>query len=239
MLEIKDLKVEVEKKIVLENFNLKVSKNEIHLIMGPNGSGKSSFTKALSGHPLFKVKKGSIKFLKKDLLKEEISKRAKEGIFVSFQYPLEIENISNLDFLFEMYNLRNKKIEKEKFKKLLKRKMKILKMDEKLLKRGFNEGFSGGEKKKNEIIQMEFFSSKLIVLDEIDSGLDIDSLKIISQRIKKIKEGRGIILISHYLNLLKYIDIDFVHILKNGKIVKTGKRELCKIIKEKGYKDFL
>lgn len=239
MIEVKDLLVEVDNRIVLENFNLKVRKGEVHLIMGPNGSGKSTFAKVIAGHPFFKVKKGSVKYLKKDLLSLDAEKRASQGIFVSFQYPQEIENISNFDFLFEIYNLRNfKKLKKEAFKELLEKKMDILKMDKKLQERGVNVGFSGGEKKKNEILQLELFSSKFIILDEIDSGLDMDSLKIVSQRINEMKsKDNSIVLISHYLNLLKYIEIDFVHILKKGKIVKTGKADLVKIIKEKGYRD--
>jgi len=238
MLEIKDLCVEVENKIILKDFNLNIKKGEVHVIMGPNGSGKSTLTKVIAGHPSFKVKKGSIKYLKRDLLTYPPEKRAKEGIFISFQDPIEIESISNFEFLLEAYNIQKEKIQKKDFEKLLDEKMKVLNI-KKLKDRGINEGFSGGEKKKNEILQMELFSPKLILLDEIDSGLDIDSLKMVYDKIKSIKNDQNaFLLITHYNHFLDHIDVDFIHILCKGRITKTAKAELAKMVKEKGYKDF-
>lgn len=236
MLVVKDITVKVDKKILLQDFSLKIKKGEVHVLMGPNGAGKSTFSKVIAGYPFYKVCKGSIFYENEDLLKMSIEERAKKGIFVSFQHPTEIENISNGEFLCAAYNARwGTSLTLEKFKK------EVLKerVEESFLKRGINTSFSGGEKKKNEILQMELLDPNLVILDEIDSGLDVDALKDIAKRIKIFQKEKSIILITHYQRILEYISFDYVHILDNGKIVKKGKGELAEEIFKKGYKNIL
>ena len=241
MLEVKNLEVVVDGKILLKDFTILVKKGESHVIMGPNGAGKSTFLNVIAGHPKYKVKKGKILYEGRDLLKVPVEKRAISGIFSSFQYPIEIATVSNFEFLFSAYNLRIKEkgkkiLDRKAFEKILKEKMKLFNMKKEFLERGINKGFSGGERKKNEILQMSLFSPKLSILDEIDSGLDVDSLKVIAKIIEGLRTTKNsIILITHYKNLLRYINPDFVHILKGGKIVKTGGKELANQLEKKGY----
>ena len=241
MLSIKNLKVEVEDKALLNGFNLEVKKGEIHAIMGPNGAGKSTLSKVISGHPNYKVIEGEIFYKGKDLLKLSPDERALLGIFVSFQYPIEISGISNFDFLYSSYNLINKakgnaELSKKDFEVLLNEKLSLLDMKQEFTSRNINEGFSGGEKKKNEILQMALFSPELAILDEIDSGLDVDALRVITDKVKSLKtKDNSFILITHYQRLLNYIVPDFVHVLIGGGIIKTGGAKLAKEIEERGY----
>lgn len=241
MLKIKNLKVEVEGKVLLDGFNLNIEKGQIHALMGPNGAGKSTLSKVLSGHPKYKVIEGEIYYLGKNLLDLSPDERSLEGVFVSFQYPLEVSGISNFEFLHASYNAQmkakqSKVLSKEEFEILLYTHIERLGIKKEFVKRSINEGFSGGEKKKNEILQMALFSPKLSVLDEIDSGLDVDALKVITEEIKSLKtRENGYILITHYERLLNYIVPDYVHVLIKGKIVKTGKIELAKEIEKRGY----
>lgn len=241
MLNITNLKVEVEGKVLLSEFNLQVKEGEIHAIMGPNGAGKSTLSKVLSGHPKYKVTEGQIFFEGNNLLEMSAEKRSLMGLFVSFQYPLEIAGISNFEFLHTCYNARkkvlgDKEVNKESFQELLSSKMAFLQMKKEFTERNINEGFSGGEKKKNEVLQMSLFSPKLSILDEIDSGVDIDALKIISENINSLKTGKNCyVLITHYQRLLNYIVPDFIHILMDGRLVKTGGKELAEDIEKYGY----
>jgi Fe-S cluster assembly ATP-binding protein len=241
MLEIKNLKVEIKGKILLKNFNLAVKEGEVHAIMGPNGAGKSSLSKVLAGHPKYQVVEGEIWYKGESLLDLPPEKRALSGLFVSFQYPIEISGLTNFEFLFTSFNLRKKVLKEEPiskaaFEKLLEEKLNLLQMRGEFIRRGVNEGFSGGEKKKNEILQMALFSPDLAVLDEIDSGMDIDGLKVISENINSLKTKKNsFLIITHYQRLLSYVKADYVHILKEGKLVKTGGPELAKEIEKKGY----
>lgn len=245
MLKIKNLKVEIDGKILLEGFNLHVKEGEVHAIMGPNGAGKSTLSKVISGHPKYKVSEGEISFFGKDLLELSPVDRALLGIFVSFQYPVEIDGVSNFEFLFTSLNSRRKsenkaEVSKADFEKILDEKMSLLEMKKEFVFRNVNEGFSGGEKKKNEILQMALFSPKLSILDEIDSGVDVDALKVITDKIRSLKtEKNSYILITHYDRLLNYIKPDFVHILFNGKVVKTGTSQLAQEVEKYGYDRFV
>jgi Fe-S cluster assembly ATP-binding protein len=245
MLGIKNLKVEIEGKTLLKNFNLKIKKGEVHALMGPNGAGKSSLSKVLAGHPKYQIVEGEISYngiIISDMPPEQ---RSLMGLFVSFQYPVEISGISNFDFLFTSFNIRKKAkeeepIDKEAFEKLLEEKLQLLQMKREFITRGINEGFSGGEKKKNEILQMALFSPELAVLDEIDSGVDIDSLKVISENLNNLKTKKNsFLIITHYERLLSYVPVDYVHILKEGQLVRTGGAELAKEIEKKGYESFV
>ncbi|MEW6457397.1 MAG: Fe-S cluster assembly ATPase SufC [Acidobacteriota bacterium] len=237
LLRIENLKIEVEGKEILKGINLSINKGEIHALMGPNGTGKSTLAFTLMGHPRYEIKEGSIFYLNEDLTKLNTSQRAKKGIFMAFQYPEEIPGVSLESFLRNTYNSKNgKEISFLEFRKILKEKMKFLEMDDVFLKRYVNEGFSGGEKKRNEILQMAVFEPTLAILDETDSGLDIDSLKIVSMGINKLMNPElGILIITHYQRILNFIKPDFVHILMDGKIVKSGREELSKMLEEKGY----
>ena len=241
MLKIIDLKVAIDDKILLDGFNLHIKKGEIHAIMGPNGAGKSTLSKVISGHSKYKVLEGDILYYGNSLLDLSPDERALKGIFVSFQYPIEISGISNFEFLYACYIARQKKrgqqpIDKKDFDILLKSKLDLLDIKREFVKRSINEGFSGGEKKKNEILQMALFSPQLAVLDEIDSGLDVDALKIITNKIKALKtEDNSYILITHYERLLNYISPDYVHILCDGKVIKTGGADLASEIERRGY----
>lgn len=234
MLNIKNLQVKINEKTLIEDLNLKVNPGEIHAVMGPNGAGKSTLSNVIAGYPDYTTY-GEIFYNNKDLFKLSIEERALEKIFVSFQHPIEIGGISNFDFLYACYKAREE-ISKTDFEILLNKKLQQLEISKDFVHRNLNEGFSGGEKKKNEILQMALFMPKLSILDEIDSGLDVDALKVLTKNILNIKSpDTSIILITHYTRLLNYIKPDFVHILKNGKIIKTGNYNLALEIENKGY----
>ena len=241
MLKIQDLHVNVENKKILQGLDLEISPGEIHAIMGPNGSGKSTLANVLSGKDGYEVTKGKITYLKKNLFNLEPETRAGEGLFLAFQYPVEIPGVSGMNFLRTTLNsVRKYKKQKEldgvNFLKLLREKAKFIKMDEKLIKRSVNTGFSGGEKKRSEILQMILLEPKLAILDETDSGLDIDALKTVANGVNDLKnKNRSFLIITHYQRLLNYIVPDKVHILSNGKIVKTGDKNLAIELEKKGY----
>ena len=241
LLEIKDLQVSINDNKILKNLNLTVNKGEIHAIMGPNGSGKSTFSKVLAGHPAYSVLDGDILFKGSSILNLEPEDRSHLGIFLAFQYPIEIPGVSNEDFLRLAYNSKQKfynkpELDPLEFLTVINEKLKFVNMSPLFLSRNVNEGFSGGEKKRNEILQMVLLDSELSILDETDSGLDIDALKIISNGINKfMNPDKAIILITHYQRLLDYIKPDYVHVMQNGKIIKTGSAELAKELETKGY----
>ncbi|HEY8402548.1 MAG TPA: Fe-S cluster assembly ATPase SufC [Cytophagaceae bacterium] len=241
MLKIKDLKAKVESKDILKGINLEVKPGEVHAIMGPNGSGKSTLASVLAGRETFEVTGGSIEFLGKDLLEMSPEDRAREGVFLAFQYPIEIPGVSTTNFLKtavnEVRQYRGQEpLDAVSFLNLMKEKMKLVDIDQALLKRSLNEGFSGGEKKRNEIFQMAMLEPKLAILDETDSGLDIDALRIVANGVNKLKsKDNAVIVVTHYQRLLDYIVPDFVHVLYNGRIVKSGTKELALELEEKGY----
>tara|TARA_Y100000590_G_scaffold152069_1_gene174637 strand:+ start:4663 stop:5400 length:738 start_codon:yes stop_codon:yes gene_type:complete len=241
MLKIEDLHVNVEDKKILQGLNLKISPGETHAIMGPNGSGKSTLANVLSGKEGYDVKKGKITFLNNNLLNLEPEERAGEGLFLAFQYPVEIPGVSGMNFLRTTINsVRKYKKQKEldgvNFLKILRKKAEFIKMDENLIKRSVNTGFSGGEKKRSEILQMSLLEPKLAILDETDSGLDIDALKTVANGVNNLKnKERSFLIITHYQRLLNYIVPDKVHILSNGKIVKSGDKNLAIELEKKGY----
>ncbi len=241
MLEIHDLSANVDSKPILKGLNLKVLPGEIHAIMGPNGAGKSTLAKILSGHPSYEVTDGKVIFKDKNLLEMDPEERAHLGLFMSFQYPIEIPGVSNLQFLRSAYNAHLKaKGEKEislpEFEELLDEKMKMMEINPEFKERNLNEGFSGGEKKRNEILQMAVLNPDLAILDETDSGLDIDAMRIVAKGVNSLMNPkRGLILITHYQRLLDYIKPNFVHVMVNGKIVKSGGPELALELEEKGY----
>ena len=241
MLKIEDLHVNVENKKILQGLDLEISPGEIHAIMGPNGSGKSTLANVLSGKEGYEVTKGKITFLKKNLFNLEPETRAGEGLFLAFQYPVEIPGVSGMNFLRTTLNsVRKYKKQKEldgvNFLKLLREKAKFIKMDEKLIKRSVNTGFSGGEKKRSEILQMILLEPKLAILDETDSGLDIDALKTVANGVNNLRnKDRSFLIITHYQRLLNYIVPDKVHILLKGKIIKSGDKNLAIELEKKGY----
>lgn len=241
MLEIKDLVVEVGGKNILKGLSLSVKAGEVHAIMGPNGSGKSTLSNVIAGKDGYEVISGSIKYMGKDLLELEADERAKEGVFLAFQYPVEIPGVTNANFLKAIINEKRtykglNSMPPNEFLKMMREKMALVEMDQKFISRAVNEGFSGGEKKKNEIFQMAMLEPNLAILDETDSGLDIDALRIVSNGINQLKsKDNAFIVITHYQRLLDYIIPDFVHVLSNGKIVKTGDKSLALELEEKGY----
>jgi Fe-S cluster assembly ATP-binding protein len=241
LLEIKNLKVSIEDNIILDDLNLKVQKGEIHAIMGPNGSGKSTFSKVVAGHPAYSILGGDILFKGDSIVELSPEERSHLGIFLAFQYPIEIPGVSNEDFLRLSYNAKQRffnqpEVDPIEFLGIVTKKMQLVSMSPQFLNRNVNEGFSGGEKKRNEILQMILLDSDICILDETDSGLDIDALKIISNGINNfMTEDKGIILITHYQRLLDYVSPTYVHVMQNGKIVKTGTSELAKELEDKGY----
>ena len=241
ILEVKDLRVSINDNEILKNLNLTINKGEIHAIMGPNGSGKSTFSKILAGHPAYSVSNGDIFFKGSSILDLEPEERSHLGIFLAFQYPIEIPGVSNEDFLRLAYNSKQKFYNKPEtdpieFLSIIYEKLKLVNMSPLFLSRNVNEGFSGGEKKRNEILQMILLDSELAILDETDSGLDIDALKTISMGINNfMNPSKAILLITHYQRLLDYIKPNYVHVMQNGKIIKTGSAELAKELETKGY----
>lgn len=241
ILEIKDLKACINNNEILRSLNLTINRGEIHAIMGPNGCGKSTFSKIIAGHPAYKVLGGDIIFKGSSILDLDPEERSHLGIFLAFQYPIEIPGVSNEDFLRLAYNSKQKFLNKPEvdpieFFSIINEKLKLVNMSSIFLSRNVNEGFSGGEKKRNEILQMILLESELSILDETDSGLDIDALKIISKGINAFMDSnKAIILITHYQRLLDYIKPDYVHVMQNGKIIKTGNAELSKELEIKGY----
>ncbi len=241
MITIKNLHASVEGKEILRGINLEIKAGEVHAIMGPNGSGKSTLSSVLAGREDYEVTEGEVTFNGKDLLEMAAEDRAREGLFLAFQYPVEIPGVSNINFLKTAINeIRHYKgqeaIPAKDFLSLVKEKQKLVELDGKLTNRSVNEGFSGGEKKRNEIFQMAVLEPKLAILDETDSGLDIDALKIVANGVNALKnEHNAFVVITHYQRLLDYIVPDFVHILYNGKIVKSGTKELAMELEAKGY----
>ena len=241
LLEIKNLHVRVEDEEILRGLNLTVNPGEIHSIMGPNGSGKSTLAKVLAGREEYEPSEGSVLYNGEDLLGMDPDERAREGVFLAFQYPVEIPGVSNMQFLKESANaIRAHRgedpLETVDFLKVLREKLKIVDMDEKLLQRSVNEDFSGGEKKRYEIVQMALLDPTLCVLDETDSGLDIDALRIVAEGINTMRSPeRGMVLVTHYQRLLNYVEPDVVHVMVDGKIAKTGGKELAIELEEHGY----
>ncbi|MBM77472.1 MAG: Fe-S cluster assembly ATPase SufC [Crocinitomicaceae bacterium] len=241
MIKINNLRCEVEGQEILKGLNLDVKKGEIHAIMGPNGSGKSTLSSVLAGKEEYEVTSGTVDFLGNDLLELSPEERSWEGLFLAFQYPVEIPGVSNVNFLRTALNERNKFLEKDQisakdFLAMVKEKAALVGLNNKLKNRSVNEGFSGGEKKRNEIFQMAMLEPKLSILDETDSGLDIDALKIVSDGVNQLKsEKTATIVITHYQRLLDYIVPDFVHVLSDGKIIKSGDKSLALELEEKGY----
>ncbi|MBF2628484.1 Fe-S cluster assembly ATPase SufC [Listeria marthii] len=238
-LKIQDLHVEIEGKEILKGVNLEISTGEIHAIMGPNGTGKSTLSSAIMGHPKYEVTQGTITLDGEDVLEMEVDERARAGLFLAMQYPSEISGVTNAEFIRAAINSRREEgdeIPVMQFIRKLDAKMEILDMAEEMAERYLNEGFSGGEKKRNEILQLLMIEPKLAILDEIDSGLDIDALKVVSKGVNEMRgEGFGCLIITHYQRLLNYITPDFVHVMMQGKVVKEGGPELAKRLEAEGY----
>jgi Fe-S cluster assembly ATP-binding protein len=244
MLKITDLQASIDEKQILRGINLEIKPGEVHAIMGPNGSGKSTLASVLAGREQYDVTGGSVDFLGKDLLDMSPEDRAREGVFLAFQYPVEIPGVSTTNFIKTAVNETRKyrglePLDAVSFLKTMKEKMKLVNIDQSLLSRSLNEGFSGGEKKRNEIFQMAMLEPKLAILDETDSGLDIDALRIVANGVNQYRsKDNAFLLVTHYQRLLDYIVPDFVHVLYNGRIVKSGTKELAMELEEKGY-DFI
>lgn len=241
ILSVSNLTANVEETPILRGINLEVKAGEIHAIMGPNGSGKSTFSKVLAGHPAYEVTGGEVTFRSENLLELDPEERARSGVFLAFQYPLEIPGVSNIDFLRVAYNAKRKhegleELDAFDFDELIQEKLSVVKMDASFLSRSVNEGFSGGEKKRNEILQMALLAPKLAILDETDSGLDIDALKIVANGVNQLATPENATLvITHYQRLLNYITPDYVHVMANGRIIRTGGKELALALEERGY----
>ncbi len=241
MLEINNLKARIGDTDILRGLSLSVQAGEVHAIMGPNGSGKSTLAQVIAGHDAYEVTDGSVRFKGDDLLALEPEERAREGVFLGFQYPVEIPGVNNAYLLKAAVNAKRKhqgleEIDAFEFLKLAREKMALLGMDQKFLNRGVNEGFSGGEKKRNEVLQMAMLEPSLAILDETDSGLDIDALKAVAEGINALRSpDRAIVLVTHYQRLLDYVEPDFVHVLFDGRIVRSGGKSLALELEEKGY----
>ncbi len=241
MITIKNLHASIDDKEILKGLNLEVKAGEVHAIMGPNGAGKSTLASVLAGKEDYEITEGSVDFDGTDLLEMEIEDRAREGLFLAFQYPVEIPGVSNINFLRTAINekrayLKQEPVSAKDFMAMVREKSKLVELDPKLASRSVNEGFSGGEKKRNEIFQMAMLEPKLAILDETDSGLDIDALRIVASGVNALKSDKNAtIVITHYQRLLDYIVPDFVHVLYNGRIVKSGPKELALELEEKGY----
>jgi Fe-S cluster assembly ATP-binding protein len=241
VLEIRNLHAKIDGKEILRGIDLSVKAGEVHAIMGPNGSGKSTLAKVIAGHPSYEVTEGEVIYEGKNLLELPPDERARDGIFLAFQYPVEVPGVSNAQFLRLAYNERKKHLGEEEldpleFKDLLQERAKIVEMEPALMSRSVNEGFSGGEKKRNEILQMAVLEPRLAVLDETDSGLDIDALRIVSGGVNRLRRpDNAILLVTHYQRLLNYIVPDFVHVLFKGRMVRSGGKELALELEEKGY----
>lgn len=241
VLSVRDLMAEVDGTPILKGVNLEVKAGAIHAIMGPNGSGKSTLSKVLAGHPAYKVTGGEVIYHSTNLLEMEPEERARAGVFLAFQYPMEIPGVSNLDFLRVAYNSRRKQqgleeLDSFDFDELVQEKLDVVKMNPAFLSRSLNEGFSGGEKKRNEILQMALLEPKLAILDETDSGLDIDALKIVANGVNQVTNPENAtILITHYQRLLNYIVPDFVHVMSGGRIISSGGKELALELESRGY----
>ena len=241
MLEIRNLHATIDGQKILRGLSLSVKAGEIHAIMGPNGSGKSTLAKILAGHPAYEVTEGEVLFNGDNLLELAPDERAREGIFLAFQYPVEIPGVSNAQFLRLAYNEQRKhrgeeELDPLEFKDLLAERAKVVEMDASFMSRSVNEGFSGGEKKRNEILQMAVLEPQLAVLDETDSGLDIDALRVVADGVNQLRRAdKAIVLVTHYQRLLNYIVPDFVHVLYKGRIVRSGGKELALALEEKGY----
>jgi Fe-S cluster assembly ATP-binding protein len=241
MLNIKNLQVKAEGKQILKGIDLHVNAGEVHAIMGPNGSGKSTLARALAGHPEYEVTGGDVIYDGKDLLDLDPDERAREGVFMAFQYPVEIAGVNNAYFLKAAVNAKRKheglpELDAMEFMQLIREKSKLLDIDQSMLSRAVNEGFSGGEKKRNEIFQMALLDPRLAILDETDSGLDIDALKLVAGGVNAMRDPkRAIIVVTHYQRLLDYIVPDFVHVLSGGRIVKSGGKELAFELEKRGY----
>lgn len=241
ILKLENLEASIEKKKIINGLNLEIKENEIHVIMGPNGSGKSTLSKVLAGHPSYTVNDGIVNFCEKNLLNMAPEMRSHEGLFLAFQYPIEISGVTNYDFLRIAYNekrkyLKEKELDPLEFMGVTQVLLDKLKMKSEFLNRNLNEGFSGGEKKRNEILQMLLLEPKLVILDEIDSGLDIDAIKIICETINEnLPVNSSVLLITHYPKILTYLKPTFVHIMLNGKIIQTGNLELVEYLENEGY----
>ncbi|MCM2281971.1 MAG: Fe-S cluster assembly ATPase SufC [Bdellovibrionaceae bacterium] len=245
LLEIRDLHASVEGKHVLKGLNLTIRPGEVHAIMGPNGSGKSTLSKVIAGHPAYEVTAGSVRyeinFQMRDLLEMEPDVRAKEGIFLAFQYPIEVPGVSNIAFLRTSFNAilkhqGSQELDETQFAEFVNKKLEIVKMDPRFLDRPVNVGFSGGEKKRNEILQMAVLSPRVAFLDETDSGLDIDALRIVADGVNRLRtKDNAIVLVTHYQRLLDYVVPDFVHVLADGRIVETGDKSLAVTLEARGY----
>ncbi len=241
MLEIKDLRAGIDGKEILKGLSLKVGAGEVHAIMGPNGSGKSTLANVLAGRPSYEVLGGSVTFEGRDLLAMPIEERAREGVFLAMQYPVEIPGVNNIYFLKAALNAMRKhrgeeELDAVEFLQLAREKMKVVELNEQFMNRGVNEGFSGGEKKRNEIFQMAVLDPKLAILDETDSGLDIDALRIVANGVNALRsEHHAVLVITHYQRLLRYLVPDYVHVLANGRIMKSGGKELAEELEQKGY----
>jgi Fe-S cluster assembly ATP-binding protein len=241
MLKINELHVSVNDKPILKGIDLQINAGEVHAIMGPNGSGKSTLSKVLAGHKSYEITQGTIEYENKDLSILEPEERARAGIFMSFQYPIEVPGVTNISFLKSAVNAvcqgqGKKPLDAVEFLSFIRQRCQLLDVDESFLYRGINEGFSGGEKKRNEILQMLALEPKLSILDETDSGLDIDALRVISTGVNSMRSSeRAIILVTHYQRLLDYIEPDYIHVLANGRIIKSGDKSLALELEEKGY----
>jgi Fe-S cluster assembly ATP-binding protein len=241
LLEVVNLHATIGDVEILKGVNLSINAGEIHAIMGPNGSGKSTFSKILAGHPSYEITKGEIFFKGEEISDLDPDVRSHKGIFLAFQYPVEIPGVNNEDFLRLAYNSKQKALKKSEldpiqFLEKIQEKLEVVKLDTTFLSRNVNEGFSGGEKKRNEILQFAILDSELGILDETDSGLDIDALKTISEAINKLMtQNKSVILITHYKRLLDYIKPDFIHVMKNGRVIKTADASFADLLEEKGY----